>query len=104
MGGVKRWTTPRRTATWPVSQLVEMAAGEHEHVSTWSADEVVEQHDGYWTVQDPVCGVFGSGPDQASAIEDFQRALREHLDVLSRQEALSPDLLAQLAYLRDRLS
>ena len=30
---------PAPDYSWPVSQLVEMAAGEHEHVSTWSADE-----------------------------------------------------------------
>lgn len=64
----------------------------------------IEEHAGYWTVVDPDTGIFGSGPDESMALEDFFRALREHLDVLSRQEHLSEALNRQLEYLRQLLS
>ena len=73
-------------------------------VSTWSVEEVVEERDGYWTIRDVATGIFGSGADQLSATEDFERALREHLEILRCQEVLSPDLSAQLEYLRRRLA
>lgn len=69
---------------------------------TWSAP-ILEEHVGYWTIRDGFTGIFGSGATPEAAYEDFQRALREHLDVLSRQDVLSDDLSAQLAYLRHRL-
>ena len=71
--------------------------------TTWSRIEI-EQHEGYWTVQDPETGIFGSGPDDTAALVDFGRALREHFDVLSRQEGLSVELAHQLDYLRQLLS
>jgi hypothetical protein len=73
-------------------------------VESWSNQEIVEEHDGHWTVRNPETGIFGSGPDRDAAVEDFERALREHLDVLGRQAELSDDLTAQLVYLRQRLS
>jgi hypothetical protein len=74
-----------------------------ETTSAWSA-EVVEQHEGYWTVRDLETGIFGSGPSVEAAHEAFVRALEEHFDVLNAQDALTADLNAQLAYLRQRLS
>lgn len=61
-------------------------------------------HDGLVTLQDPFTGIFGSGADETAALLDYRAALDEHLDVLSRQERLTPGLAAQLAYLRDVLS
>lgn len=84
-----------------VSQIAATRSGETR--TAWSAD-VVEEHEGYWTVQDLETGIFGSGPDLSAAREDFQRALQEHFEVLSAQEALTPELNAQLVYLRQRLS
>ena len=105
MGTVRRWTRSQ-TATWSTSQVVAMSseAMASEGVSTWSTEEIAQQHDGYWTIHDLMTGIFGSGADLESANEDFQRALREHLDVLTRQEALSPELSEQLEHLRRRLS
>lgn len=82
------------------------AAGESPVVpaTSWTVDEITEQHDGYWTVHDPATGIFGSGSDQGAARLDLQHALHEHMDVLNRQDVLSPELSAQLAYLRVRLS
>jgi len=72
-------------------------------VESWSNQEIVEEHDDYWTVRNPETGIFGSGPDRDTAVKGFERALREHLDVLERQAELSDDLTAQLVYLRQRL-
>ncbi len=62
------------------------------------------RHDGYVTLHDPFTGIFGSGADEPAALIDYRNALYEHLDVLSRQERLTPGLAAQLAYLRNVLS
>jgi hypothetical protein len=53
-----------------------------------------------FAVSDLVTGIFGFGSDLNKAIRDLSHALREHRDVLERQDALSPDLERQLAYLR----
>jgi hypothetical protein len=55
------------------------------------------------TVVDRETGVFGIGASPREALDDFRRAVREHLDVLERQESLSDDLTAQFQYLRERL-
>lgn len=47
--------------------------------------------------------ICGEGPTHLDAIRDFQRAVREHLDVLERQPELSPELADQLDYLRARV-
>jgi hypothetical protein len=47
--------------------------------------------------------IYGEGPTHLDAIRDFQRAIREHLDVLERQPELSPELADQLDYLRPRV-
>ena len=69
-----------------------------------SFQDVLEEHDGRFTVSNPETGIFGVGDNPRAAFEDFERALREHLDVLSRQDALSEDLVVQLRYLQQRLS
>ena len=84
---------------WRASPVVETRT---EAEATWSAP-ILEEHGGYWTVRDVGTGIFGSGADPEAAHRDFERALREHLDVLERQDALSPELTAQLAYLRELL-
>lgn len=56
-----------------------------------------------WIVRDVPTGIFGQGDSFEDAAEDFGRAVREHLDVLSRQDALSDDLARQRDYLRARL-
>lgn len=71
---------------------------------TLSALDLVEVHDGVWTVRDVLTGIFGSGADRDAAMADFEDAQREHLAVLEGQDALSPELSWQLAYLRNRLS
>jgi predicted RNase H-like HicB family nuclease len=56
-----------------------------------------------WIARDVPTGIFGHGPTVEAAVSDLQRALREHLDVLEREPALSEALAQQLAYLRQRL-
>jgi hypothetical protein len=73
-------------------------------VNSWSNQEIFEEHEDYWTVRDRETGIFGSGPTREAALEDFQRALRDHFNVLTRQAELSDDLAAQLVYLRQRLA
>jgi predicted RNase H-like HicB family nuclease len=55
-------------------------------------------------VEDPMTGVFGAGDDLDAAIADFQAALRDHLEVLASEDALSPALQRQLELLRGYLS
>jgi hypothetical protein len=62
-----------------------------------------ERGDGYWIVADRPTGIFGQGEDVLAAIQDFQAAVSEHLDVLERQAALSEELAWQLEYLRARV-
>jgi hypothetical protein len=59
---------------------------------------------GRWEVLDRETGIFGIGDDASDAIRDFQRAVREHLNVLEGQASLSDELAAQLTYLRLRAS
>ena len=56
-----------------------------------------------WIWEDDVSGVFGSGETPLDALHDFKRAVTEHIDVLSRQQHLSPGLAEQLEYLRQRI-
>lgn len=68
-----------------------------------SFDFVLERGDGYWTVSDAETGIYGDADDVLGALEDFYRAAAQHLDVLERQDSLSPDLSRQLDYLRARV-
>lgn len=54
-------------------------------------------------ITDVPTGIFGVGATLQEAVADFQTALREHQDVLSRRPSLSDDLQAQLAYLNRHL-
>lgn len=55
-----------------------------------------------FSVYDPLTGVFGSGADARKALQDLSQAMREHREVLERQEDLSPALQRQLDQLRRR--
>ncbi len=68
-----------------------------------SLNIVVEHADDCIIVREVFIGIYGTGKDVVAAFEDFKNAVAQHRDVLERQEALSPDLSHQLAYLRDRL-
>lgn len=63
----------------------------------------VERNGETWSVLDRETGIHGAGDTPTEALADFRRAAVEHLDVLERQDSLSNDLLAQLAYLRERV-
>lgn len=97
---VTEWESSPVTTTSAAGNVIATA----RFVVTWSAHTIIEQREAYVTVVDTETGIFGSGADYAAALEDFERALREHFDVLNRQDALSPELEAQLRYLRDRLA
>ncbi len=62
-----------------------------------------ERTDGGFIVSDRLTGIFGFGAEPIDAIHDLIAALAEHRDVLERQQALSPGLQDQLAYLRELL-
>jgi hypothetical protein len=64
----------------------------------------VERDRDVWVISDVPSGVFGTGETMTSALLDFTRATREHLDVLERQPALTPALHHQLEYLRARVT
>ena len=51
-------------------------------------------------IEDPATGVFGAGDSLPAAMADFSNALQDHLEVLSEQDALSPDLQRQLDLLK----
>jgi hypothetical protein len=55
-------------------------------------------------IEDPATGIFGAGADLDSAAQDFGEALRDHLDVLASDDALSPALRRQLEILQDYFS
>jgi hypothetical protein len=67
-------------------------------------DIQVRREPDYWTVVDRETGIFGHGDDLLAALRDFDRAAVEHLDVLQRQESLTDELTAQVAYLRQRVA
>ncbi len=93
MSIAEAWTgasTMTAAATWQFSG---------RPTETLSGPEI-EELDGMFTVHDPVTGIFGTGTSRALSLEDFMQALREHADVLGRQERLSPALADQLKYLR----
>src|SRR5215218_7708323 len=55
-----------------------------------------ERGHGYWIVRDEVTGIFGCAKRPSGARRDFQLAVGQHLDVLERQDVLSPELSWQL--------
>jgi hypothetical protein len=57
----------------------------------------------HWVVWDRPTGIFGSGDDVLSALIDFQRAARDHFEVLEQGDAGSDDLAWQREYLRPSL-
>lgn len=85
------------------SYVTAEAAAETYLIEARPAFDLELQYTGArWTVRDLETGIFGAGDTPSEALLDFQRAAREHLDVLQRQESLSDDLAAQLDYLRTR--
>jgi hypothetical protein len=62
---------------------------------------VVRVPDG-WIWEDEVTGVHGIGPTPLDALLDFRQAVKDHIDVLSAQDELTPGLADQLEYLRRR--
>lgn len=94
-----------RTASTQVSRVLDdvyvfQTSSAASGPTTTRFEPVPIEHDGYYTLEDRVSGVFGSGASAEDAIEDFRSAIAEHRDVLERQEALSPALERQLDYLR----
>jgi hypothetical protein len=87
-------------AVWHSTQLTDSPEDTRK---TWSGP-ILEEHEGYCTVRDLETGIFGSGADPEAAQTDFERALREHRDLLERQDDLSPELAVQLAYIRELLA
>ncbi|MGP4026146.1 hypothetical protein [Actinomadura sp. 3N407] len=60
----------------------------------------VQQSDGLTSLADTATGVFGVGVTLREAVVDLHAALREHLEFLSEQPALSPELEYHLRELR----
>jgi hypothetical protein len=56
----------------------------------------------FFTVSDPVTGIFGTGDSPIDAVKDLARAQKEHREVLEAQDSLSPALEEQLRYLQHR--
>jgi predicted RNase H-like HicB family nuclease len=97
------FTTARASASIQTTRDNEWTVSV-SHQSSALSNDVLEEQDGYWTVTNAQTGIFGSGPTPDDAFSDFAAALRDHLDVLERQDALAPALVEQLAYLRGRIS
>lgn len=60
----------------------------------------VQQSDGLTSLADSSTGVFGVGETLRDAVVDLRAALREHLEFLGEQPALSPELEYHLRELR----
>ena len=63
----------------------------------------LQRENDHWIALEVETGIFGYGDDPLGAVDDFQTAIVEHLDVLERRPALSDDLAWQLDYLRARV-
>jgi hypothetical protein len=92
LGSAPAWYAPESPK--PASYTVERAP---------SFQVAVHRTGETWTVADQETGIYGAGASPSEALDDFLRAVKEHLDVLERQELLSDDLTAQLRYLRERV-
>src|SRR5262245_40138696 len=66
-------------------------------------DLVHERTETGWVVLDRATGIHGYGSDPLTAALDFRNAVREHLEMLERQQDLSEALEQQLRYVRDRV-
>ena len=99
-------TTPLGSPT--AAQRYEPTPHEGMHVQQFvappSLDIRVHHINGEIVVEEIRTGIFGRGGTYADALSDFDTAIREHIEVLSRQAALSDELAHQLAYLRERAS
>jgi predicted RNase H-like HicB family nuclease len=73
--------------------LVLEGLGRALHVRIHEAEDGV-------SVADIATGVFGAGDTLPEALQDFRDALRDHLEVLADDDALSPGLQHQLEILR----
>jgi predicted RNase H-like HicB family nuclease len=97
--------TPFPTA--PSGTSAESEGGGADHYTahqplplSWTR-EVVDGH-AVVSVVDSLTGVFGSGRDPKTALDDLRSAKKEHREVLERQDKLSPALERQLKRLQRR--
>jgi hypothetical protein len=86
-----------------VYQRIETGAASYEVEPTPTFDLELVRDGAHWLVRDLPSGIHGCGDAPTDALDDFMRAVREHLDVLERQGALTDALAAQLDYLRSRI-
>lgn len=64
----------------------------------------VEEMDGEWLASDPQTGMYGEGDDPVDAAVTLLRSLATlYNDLSERRQQLSPELLADLAYLEQHL-
>lgn len=63
----------------------------------------LQRENDHWIALEVETGIYGYGDDALEAVNDFQTAIVEHLDVLERRPALSNELAWQLDYLRARI-
>jgi hypothetical protein len=101
---VTRFSAPSPTA-FPARPdlslaLAALPGGIHYRVPLRESRWTWHRSETGFTASDLVTGIFGFGSDLNEAIRDLLHALRDHREVLERQEALSPDLERQLKYLR----
>lgn len=84
--------------------LQPQVGSDHSYQVTWRKGRwKLERTEQGYIGSDLLTGIFGFGRDANEAARDLVAALLEHRDVLERQEALSPALEEQLAYLRELL-
>ena len=99
--------TPTQTPVIPngrsLYQRIETSSGSYDIELQPSFDLELDREGPHWLVRDRATGIYGCGDEPSDALDDFLRAVREHVDVLERQDALSDALAAQLAYLHDRI-
>jgi len=93
-GATRIWNSTSTQSQVTVAEASVYFVRERE--SRWG----IERAETGWVAADRATGIFGYGPGPNDAIVDLVHALREHRDVLERQDELSPDLADQLAYLQ----
>lgn len=101
-GGTK-WITASgggASAAEPAQKYAPVSEYDYRVFSPTIRCTVEERENGGFVVAEEVTGIFGAGADRNLAFHDLFAALYEHLDVLERQESLSPGLQEQLDYLR----
>jgi len=99
------WVPTRTPMARPYTVFLSYRTPRQEQTGRQSEsfDFKVDHADGIWIVEDDASGVFGSGETPLEAMRDFRQAVVDHVDVLSRQDELSPGLEEQLDYLLRRL-